>query len=110
MTPSLGEEIFDDVYDVKKYIKHSDNRGVIMALGWPEFDVNNKKCAIESTRAAAFSLVNHSDNPNCALEVRETCTLTWDSKSMFVWDELTLKSLMDLAPRVEVTIAYHRVP
>ena len=75
MAPSLDEENIDDVYDVKKYITHGDNRGV-MVLAWPEFDVNNKECAIESTRAAAFSLVNHSDNPNCALEVREIYTPT----------------------------------
>ena len=76
MAPSLDEENFDDVYDVKMHIKHGDNRGVTV-LGWPEFDVNNKGCAIESTRAAAFSLVNHSDNPNCALEVRGTYTYTY---------------------------------
>ena len=62
--------------------------------------MNNKECAIESTRAAAFSLVNHSDNPNCDLEVRETYTPTWDSNSVFVWYELTLKSLMDLPPEL----------
>ena len=109
MAPSLDEENFDDVYDVKRPIKLGDNRRV-MVLGWPEFDVNHKECAIESTRAAAISLVDHSDNPNCALEVRETYAPTWDSKSKFVWYELTLKSLMDLACRVEVTIAYHCAP
>ena len=109
MAPSLDEENFDDVYDVKRHIKHGDNRGVVV-LGWPEFDVNNKECAIESTRAAAFSLVNHSETPNCALEVRETYAPTWDSKSKFVWYELTLKSLMGSASRVEITIAYHRAP
>ncbi|CAN0271751.1 unnamed protein product, partial [Ascophyllum nodosum] len=50
MAPSLDEENFDDVYDVKRYIKLGDDRRV-MVLGWPEFDVNNKECAIESTRA-----------------------------------------------------------
>ena len=109
MAPSLDEKNFDDVYDVKRHIKLGDNRGV-MVVEWPEFDVNNKECAIESTRAAAFSLVNHSENPNCALEVRETYASTWDSKSKFVWYELMLKSLMVLASRVEVTIAYHRAP
>ena len=59
MVPSLDEENFDDVYDVKRHIKLGDDRRV-MVLGWPEFEVNNKECAIESTRAAAFSLVNHS--------------------------------------------------
>ena len=77
------------------HIKLGDNKGV-MVLG--------------STRAAAFSLVNHSENPNCALEVRETYAPTWDSKSKFVWYELTIKSLMGLASRVEVTIGYHRAP
>ena len=109
MAPSLDEENFDDVYDVKRHIKLGDDRRV-MVLGWPEFDVNNKECAIESTRAAAFSLVNHSENPNCALEARETYAPTWDSKSKFVWYELTIKSLTDLASRVEVTIAYSRAP
>ena len=109
MAPSLDEENFDDVYDVKRHIKLGDKSGV-MVLGWPEFDVNNKECAIESTLAAAFSLVNHSENPNCALEVRETHAPTWDSKSKFVWFEVTIKSLMDLASRVEVTIAYHLAP
>ena len=90
MAPSLDEENFDDVYDVKRHIKLGDNRGV-MVLRWPDFDVNKKECAIESTRAAALSLVNHSENPNCALEVRETYAPTWDSKSKFVWYELTLK-------------------
>ncbi|CAN0466390.1 unnamed protein product [Ascophyllum nodosum] len=109
MAPSLDEKNFDDVYDVKRHIKLGNDRRV-MVLGWPEFDVNNKECAIESTRAAAFSLVNHSENPNCALEARETYAPTWDSKSKFVWYELTIKSLTDLASRVEVTIAYSRAP
>ena len=91
-------------------LEKSRDKLLEQVLGWPEFDVNNKECAIESTRAAAFSLVNHSENPDCALEVRETYAPTWDSKSKFVWYELTLKSLMGLASRVEVTIAYHRAP
>ena len=56
---SRDEENFDGDNDVKKHIKHGDNNGV-MLLGWPKFDVNSKECAIESTRAATFSLLLRS--------------------------------------------------
>ena len=68
LAPSRGEEKYDGKYDARKYIKHGDNKGVIL-LGRLEFDLKIEECTVELSRAAAFSLLNHSEKLNCVLEV-----------------------------------------
>ena len=42
---------------------------VEILLELPELNKNCEECTVESTVAAAFSLLNHSKNSNCSLEM-----------------------------------------
>ena len=67
LAPSWDEETFDGTYDLRKHIMHGNKKGE-MLLGLPEFNTKYEECStVESTGAAVFSLLNHSENPNCFL-------------------------------------------
>ena len=68
LAPSWDEETFDGTYDLRKHIKHDDKKGE-MLLGLREFDKNYEECTVGATGAVAYSLLNHSENTNCPLEM-----------------------------------------
>ena len=109
LVPSVGWEVCGEDYDPKKHIMHKDNTGVMMLL-WPDLGTENDVCVNQRSRAAACSLSHHTNDPNCDLVWSEVSKPKWDRTDRYVWYELTLFSLLDLSPGVELTIAYQCAP
>ena len=60
LAPSWDEGTFDGTYDLRKHIMHGNKKEELL-LRLPEFNKNYEECnTVESTGAAAFSLLNHS--------------------------------------------------